>query len=202
MLSTPGRFPVIISGNGFFPLCPASLGTDATCANKPLPVSISNVTVMYANGNHSTYDTSLPISDTNRPGVIYDIYPPLTNFAQTIVAAVRIDLGNPSPNNFMLNPSVLNATIVDIFPANNLTTASASSLYEANANPDRRTQGMLPLTVAGPADIQVLYTCQFRQRKSLAQVFISVLVATLSMFSAGWAVFTFFASYYAAHKSP
>jgi hypothetical protein len=53
---------------------------------------------------------------------------------------------------------------------------------------------MLPLNVEGPARIQVLFPCRFLQKKDPGQAFISVLVATLSMFSGGWALFTLIAT--------
>jgi hypothetical protein len=186
------QYPIIISGNGFHPPCPASLGNDALCANTPPRFDINSTTIVYANASYAAYDGLDPISNTNQPLITYDsdLYRPVVNFAQTIIAAVRIDLGNPSPNNFFLNPSVLNVSLNSTFPANGLVNLSTSKLYEANARPNTtENQGTLPLTVEGPANIQIVYTCRFQQGKAPGSAFVSVLVATLSMFTTGWSLF-------------
>jgi hypothetical protein len=196
ILHATSRHPVIISGNGFFSPCPASLGTDAPCANNPPLININGTTIVYSNADHRTFNSSRPISGTNQPLITPrdDLYRPTANIAQTILAAVRIDLGNPSRNNFFLNRSVLNTTLFGTFPANKLLNLNVSSsiLYDANVN-----SGMLPLAVGGPAHIQVLYLCQLQQLKSYGSLVISVLVATLSMFSAGWAFFMLVAGFFA-----
>ena len=126
-----------------------------------------------------------------------DMYPAASNLARTIHAAVRIDLGNPSPNNFILNPFALDATITSTFPATPRLNSSASLLYDANTHPELYgLQGMLPLAVEGPASIRVVYPCRLQQKKSAGQAFISVLVATLSMSASGWALLMFVASYW------
>lgn len=126
-----------------------------------------------------------------------DIYPPISNLVQALLAVLRIDLGNASPNNFFLNQSALDTTLFSTFPANkslNLDTLP-SLFYDANVNPDRHgLQGMLPLTMEGPANIKVLYLCQLQRLKAPGPLIISVLVATLSMSMSGWAFFIFVAS--------
>lgn len=42
--------------------------------------------------------------------------PSIFNFIQLAVAAIRIDLGNPSPNNLLMHPEVLNRTLTETFP--------------------------------------------------------------------------------------
>ena len=187
---------VIMSGNGFFsPLCPASLSSDASCANNAPHFDINGTTIIFGNNSVATFDASLPISGHNHPLITDNLYPAVVNLARTIHAAVRIDLGNPSPNNFFLNPSALNATIINTFPATPRLNSSASLLYDANAHPEHHGfQGMLPLTVEGPANIRAVYPCRLQQQKSPGQAFISVLVATLSMSASAWALFMFFAS--------
>jgi hypothetical protein len=56
-------------------------------------------------------------------------------------------------------------------------------------NPDFNITGLLPLTVEGPAQLDVVYLCRFERPLAPGQAFIAVLVATLSMFSTGWALF-------------
>ena len=184
--------PVILSGRVWSAPCPASLGTAERCANDPHPINIDRITSVFPNGSFNKYDASLPISDTNKPLIKVDWYPRIANLIQVIVAAIRIDLGNPSPNNFILHPSALNRTLADTFPAAELPNSAGSLLYEANVHPERYgIEGMLPLTLGGPAKIQVVFPCRFLQQKAFGGLFISVLVATLSMFSSGWALFIF-----------
>jgi len=192
--------PIVWSAIGFYDdFCPASLGVNAPCANSPPPFNINISTIMFPDGGISTFDSTLPGSPSasNQSHIPGEIFTPFANFIQTIIAGVRIDLGNPSHNNFLLNSSVLNTTIFDSFPTTPLLNASASELYEANVHPDsHEMQGMLPLHVEGPASIQAAYPCQLLQIKDPGKLFISVLVATLSMFSGGWALFMLLASYW------
>jgi len=198
LYATRNNYPIIISGNGFISPCPASLGRNATCAINPPHFSINSTTIVFGNSHYSTFDSSLSASN-NTPLIQArdDIYPPISNMVQTLLAALRIDLGNPSPNNFFLNQSACDTTLYSTFPANKSLNLDAlpSRLYDANVNPDRHgLQGMLPLTMQGPANIQVLYLCQLQRLKAPGPLIISVLVATLSMFMSGWALFIFIAS--------
>ena len=130
---------------------------------------------------------------------------PISNLLQTVYAIIRVELGNPSPNNFILHPNVTDSTIVSKFPATPLNQggdALVSQLYQEWTNPDPETKKYLPVTVSGPANIQVVYPCRFQQRKTTGQLFISVLVATLATFSTGWAVFMSLAVYFVKRKGP
>ncbi|KAF8889655.1 hypothetical protein BD779DRAFT_1671768 [Infundibulicybe gibba] len=60
--------------------------------------------------------------------------------------------------------------------------------------PDKHLSDFIPMNLTGPASVQVVYLCRYQQRKSLPQATISVIVATLSMFSGGWAVFMLIAT--------
>jgi hypothetical protein len=190
--------PVLMSGNGFFPLCPASLGIGALCANRPPSINIGRVTIVYSDGA-TTFVTSPPVSGTSKLLIPEDMYGPVANTVQTILAAARIDLGNPSPNNFLLNPSVLSETIFRTFPATDHLDISASVFYQTVDSYQH--QGILPLTVEGPASMRVVYACRLQRMKAPGPVFVSTLVATLSMFSSGWALFTLFAGYWSKRGS-
>jgi hypothetical protein len=194
--------PAILSGRIFSTPCPASLGVTAPCANDPHPINIDRVTSVFRNGSFNAFDAFLPPSNTNKPLIKLDWFPRIANLIQVIVASIRIDLGNPSPNNFILHPSALNRTLSSTFPAVKLTNSTDSLLYQANVHPEiYGMQGMLPLTLAGQARIQVVFPCRFQRRKAFGALFISVLVATLSMFASGWALFMFLASYWVKHSS-
>ncbi|KAJ6529125.1 hypothetical protein DFH09DRAFT_1045264 [Mycena vulgaris] len=192
LAQTNATSPVIISLRAEFPFCPASLGPAAACAVNVPQFNISQSFVSYANLTFQQYFAGEPLSDTNQP-VITDVsYSVLANVIQTMYAAVRIDLGNPSPNNFLLNTSVIPDTIFATFPSipNVYSTSEEyDNLVGTSVSSDFNITGLLPLTVVGPATMEVVYLCRFQHRKAPAQAFIAILVATLSMFGSGWAIF-------------
>ncbi|KAJ7921309.1 hypothetical protein B0H13DRAFT_2416493 [Mycena leptocephala] len=191
--ATNGTSPVIVSLQADFPFCPAALGRQAACAVNVPQFNISSSFVSYANLTFHQYFASDPLTDSNQPVITNDTYNVLSNVIQTMYAAVRIDLGNPSPNNFLLNTSVIPATIFSTFPATlpgvDNTSEEYANLVGTTVNPDFNITGLLPLTVEGPALMDVVYLCRFQHPLPPAQAFIAVLVATLSMFSSGWAIF-------------
>ena len=126
-------------------------------------------------------------------------YPAIYNLLQTIHASVRIDLGNPSQNNFFLNLSMVEDTLFSTVNSTNSTNPTNSTLYFSVTNQSDLEKRIATLTPGGPATIQVLYQCRLQQAKSIGSAIISVLVATLSMFSTAWAIFMFASSEYAEH---
>lgn len=175
------------------------MGTAARCANEPQRINIDRVTAVFSDGTFNDFNASQPISDTNVPIIAPDWYPAIFNLIQVIIAAIRIDLGNPSPNNFLLHPSALNETIASALPPN----ATDSLLYQANIHPEiYGIQDMLPLTVTGPSVMQVVFPCRFQRWKPTGSLVISVLVVTLSMFSSGWAVFMVIARSWVKRGNP
>ena len=126
-------------------------------------------------------------------------YPAIYNLLQTIHASVRIDLGNPSQNNFFLNSSMVNDTLFNTINSTNSTNPTNSILYYSFTNQSDIEKRIATLTPEGPATIQVLYQCRLQQAKPIGSAIISVLVATLSMFSTAWAIFMFTSSEYAEH---
>jgi hypothetical protein len=178
-----------------------SLGSSAACGLATPNFTISSAAVVMSNLSvfQDTAPDPITVMDDN-------IKLPIYNLMQTVYAIIRIELGNPSPNNFILHPNVTDSIIASKFPATPLNQggdALVSALYEAWTNPDpEETKKYLPVTVSGPANIQVVYPCRFQQQKTPGQLFISVLVATLSMFSTGWAVFMVSAVYFAKRKGP
>jgi hypothetical protein len=194
--------PAIISGRIFSTPCPASLGVADPCAIKPHPIHIDRVTTVFPNGSFNSFDAYLPPSNTNKQLIKFEWTARISNLIQVIVASIRIDLGNPSPNNFFLHPSALNGALSSIFPPIGPTNSTDSLLYQANVHPEiYGIQGMIPLTLAGPAKIQVVFLCRFQQRKAFGSLFISVLVATLSMFASGWALFMLLAGIWVKRSS-
>ncbi|KAJ7663442.1 hypothetical protein B0H17DRAFT_1019889 [Mycena rosella] len=207
-----GTFPVIISFQAQFPWCPASLGSDVACALEIPPVNITDMFEYSPVNGMTSYSTSLPTSESNKPLIDTDTSGIIANLVQTVYAAVRIDLGNPSPNNFLLNSSVIPQAIIASFPQTFPQLANESYLYSILVDDDYYKQvpghdqlsisGLLPLTVPGPAIVDGVYLCHFQRAKSPGSAFIAVLVATLSMFSTGWALFLAFAAGLVKNRAP
>lgn len=177
--------------------CPLSLGLAADCAINPPKFAVTSAAVVYANASVLNYDSSANVSDTNPWVLDDDTEVPIHNIIESVYAAIRIDLGNPSLNNFILNRAFLNRTIYSAFPATKYNSNAASrnsTMYATWNNPDTLTLPFLPITVEGPAQIQLVYACRFQRRKYLGPLIVSVMVATLSMFSSGWAFYILIAT--------
>ena len=197
LLTSNYTSPVAVSLQADITPCPMSLGSSAACGLATPNFIISSAAVVMSN---LTY-----FQDTTPPITVLDdnIKLPISNLLQTVYAMIRVDFGNPSPNNFILYPNVTDNIIVSKFPVTPLNQggdASVSQLYQEWTNPKPETKKYLPVTVSGPANIRVVYPCRFQHQKTTGQLFISVLVATLAMFSTGWALFMGLAAYFAKRK--
>jgi len=160
---------------------------------------------MYPGSLTKQFDSSRPIDSHNylTPYILNDdIEIPFYNLLQTVYAAIRVDMGNPSMNNFILNPSALNLTIYEKFPATANQDETTSTFYDQSSGNNPKSDLHLPINVPGPAQIQVVYTCRTQQRKSLGSLITSVLVATLSMFSIAWAAFISAATAFVKRTDP
>ena len=182
---------VMVSLQVDFDQCPPSLGPNASCATKAPSYLISASTLVYPNGTLSEYSADYPVDNTNQFNIDDDIAGPLGNIIRIIHDAARIDLGIDSPNNLILHSDVANASLVTTFPITTLnpTNNTSASLLLDWISPTSAMKPYLPVNVSGEAELQVVYLCRLQQRKAAGQLFISVLVATLSMFSSGWALF-------------
>ncbi|KAJ7880008.1 hypothetical protein B0H14DRAFT_3434745 [Mycena olivaceomarginata] len=199
---TNGSFPSIISFQADFPLVPCISRT--RCSLVP-PLNISSMFLYKSSRDLQQYFASQPVSDSNKPLVTNDTLGIISNIVQSAYAAVRLDLGNPSPNNFLLNTAMISEAITATFPQTFPGLANESLLYSVLVNDGYEARvegssgitnitGLLPLTLPGPAVLQGLYLCHFQRAKSLGSAFIAVLVGTLSMFYSGWAIFLAFAA--------
>ncbi|KAF8896200.1 hypothetical protein BD779DRAFT_1608509 [Infundibulicybe gibba] len=195
--STNGASPVLISLQVDFPWCPASAGADAPCATQPPAYNISYASALYANTTLLMYNMFEPASSANPRIIDANTQDPINNMVQLIYAAIRIDFGNPAPNNFLLNPSSLDSTINSTFPATPNPPQVLSQMNAFLQDPILRSRFDYPVALAGPASIQVVYLCRFQVSKAIGEGIISVLVATLSMFSTAWAIFMVAATYFA-----
>ena len=196
---------ISISAQVYFNYCPMSFGLNASCAINPPRINIFRATTVFPNSTIDQYDSRYPTDPVLNRGVLdNDTELAIYNILQTVYAAVRIDLGNPSLNNFILNPAALNNTIYPTFPITpaNGEAFSNSDLYSILSSPSPWLQQNLPVKLSGPATIQVVYLCQTQIRKTAGALFISVLVATLSMFSTGWGVYMSLATTIAKRQNP
>jgi hypothetical protein len=203
--------PISVSFQVDFPWCPASLGRDAPCANQVPPVNITDMFELYSNGSFSSHAT--PPGSLN-PLLNDDTSSIISNTVQTVYASVRLDLGNRSPNNFLLNTSRIADEIIQNFPqtypaVGNIALPTESDLYSLLVNDGnsanaalKNITGLLPLSAPGPAVLDGVYLCHFQTAKSRGSAFIAVLVATLSMFSSGWALFLGMAAFVVKKREP
>ncbi|KAG8995952.1 hypothetical protein FRB94_008689 [Tulasnella sp. JGI-2019a] len=154
------------------------------CTAVPAELPLTGLTLTWANGTITS--TTLPPSSDVHPGLYTTA---VSNTLQLLLAAVRLDIGNVLPNNFLIYPTILNASI-------SMDTTLGKSLLTDN--------DMLPGAGNGsrPAVIASQYLCHFPQRKSIGSAIISVLVATLSMFGSAWAAFLIVATIYEKRKHP
>ncbi|KIM40014.1 hypothetical protein M413DRAFT_190109 [Hebeloma cylindrosporum] len=196
----------IISLRSDFAFCPMSIGLAALCSISRPEVVMTYVSAVYNNATIRLFDNSYPIDPVDNPYVLdADLERPFYNLLQAVYAAIRVDLGNPSLNNFILNPSALKGIIYENFPAttyNQNSVSTSSTLYSRWNNPTPELQKYLPVTLSGPAQVQVVYPCRFQQHKPIGSLIVSVLVATLSMFSSAWAVFILVATAFAKRTDP
>ena len=196
---------ISLSAHVDFNYCPMSFGLNASCAINPPQFNIFLAATVLPNSTIHYYDSRVALDPVWNPWVLdNDTQLPFYNILQTVYAAVRIDLGNPSLNNFILHPAAMNNTIYPTFPITpgNGEAFSNSTVYSTLSSPFPWLQQNLPLTLPGPATIQVVYPCQFQQLKAPGALVISVLVATLSMFSTGWAVYMLLATAIAKRHNP
>ncbi|KAG8997701.1 hypothetical protein FRB94_007497 [Tulasnella sp. JGI-2019a] len=128
----------------------------------------------------------------------------INNAMQAMLAAVRMDLGNVLPNNILVNRSseLISRTIAPVFPVQGAND-SISTLYRDLVAPS--TSGdYSPIDPGsdGPATIALEYQCRVEQRKGPGSIVIAVVVATVTLFKTGWAVFLLLLTFWAKRAEP
>ena len=118
---------------------------------------------------------------------------PINNLLQVMLAAIRLDLGNVQPNNFLTSTSALGA----IKPLN----ADNNGLYTALQN-GGNDLFKYPIYHMDETAIDVQFECRFQYPRSWSQILISVFVATVSMLGSAWAGFMKGATYLATRRAP
>ena len=131
-----------------------SFGLNATCAISPPQFNIVAAATLFPNSTIVRYDSSLPIDPVLNPWVLDNNTESATyNILQLVYGVVRIDLGNPSLNNFIFHPAALDNTIYSTFP---ITPANGEASSNSNLSLTLNTlfselQQYLPVTLPGPA---------------------------------------------------
>ncbi|KAF8192657.1 hypothetical protein K438DRAFT_2017864 [Mycena galopus ATCC 62051] len=218
--------PRTLSFQASFPWCPASMGREASCAMNVPPPNITGMSQVSGTGKLSAYVATQPPSTTNQQLPSNDTFAIVANTVQAVYAAIRLDLGNDAPNNFLVNTSAIPEAIIRDFPppavtntTSNTTTAlpGESFLYsvlvgdgywESKSPPGTGASGfpeihmLLPLNMSGPAVLDGVYLCHFQYIKEPGPLIVAVLVATQSTFMLGWGVFMRFATGWAKKRSP
>ncbi|KAG8881663.1 hypothetical protein FRB97_009285 [Tulasnella sp. 331] len=168
-----------------------------SCSAVPPARSDPTPDLFFSNGTLTTVSDS-PAFPTNYSGAV-------SNALQLLLTAARLDMGNIFPNNILVYANALNATIASELPVQGApsTLETEPSLYIQlqnvfNDSPQASSTGVLEdvLDPSQPAVIASQYLCRFSQAKPLGEAFVSVLVATLSMFSSGWATFLLISTYF------
>ena len=115
----------------------------------------------------------------------------ITNLFQVMNAAIRLDIGNVRPNNFMVNSSVIN-TIASINQGNDLYDSLAAGGDDGFT---------LPVFHLDQTSINAKFDCKFTVAKPWSEILISVFVATVSMLGSGWAAYLTGATYLATREN-
>ncbi|KAG9026613.1 hypothetical protein FRB95_008667 [Tulasnella sp. JGI-2019a] len=157
------------------------LGTvDQSCTT--VPVNLHDIVVALGWANGTVHYTVIPSPSSELFATT------IPNIMQFLIAAARLDIGNVFPNNVLVYPNVLNATM-----------STNTSLYNSFLwEPSVPNLG----DTSRPAAIASEYLCHIPQRKPLGWAIVSVLVATLSMFGSAWAAFLVVATFYEKRKYP
>ncbi|KAG8992993.1 hypothetical protein FRB93_002146 [Tulasnella sp. JGI-2019a] len=157
---------------------------DQSCT--AVPVNISSASSILTSINGTIYR----VWTSELPEPLLGI---MTSATQLFLAVVRLDIGNAFPNNFLVHPDTLNATI-----------SSNITLYGDCLDTLQQMDSVFPGLgdMSRPATIASQYLCHFPHRKPLGSAIISVLVATLTMFGSGWTVFLLVAKLYEQRKYP
>ncbi|TEB34781.1 hypothetical protein FA13DRAFT_1729438 [Coprinellus micaceus] len=192
---------------GDFEYCPPSwirsnTNSCTTTSKQPYPISFSSVSLILAN------NTILPeLTDASLPNISLDkaLEVPTINFVQLARAAALIDIGSKASNNLLTNLDFIDQILYPELPPVSGTTAAPSArsqLYDAWKTQTSPLNSIHypSLAVSGPSTLQAVFICHFSKLKGIGSLIVSVLVATLSMFSSAWGLALILAAYAAKSK--
>lgn len=162
--------------NTVFDFCPAD-ESGANCTTVvPTTSSFDSSVTVYANSSfvfESANTSSTPDSILN-PGIA----PAMNNLLQVVAACARVDFGQNNTNNILLHPltALSSGTLREVNPSEMLPIFASPEGSVVNGT------AQLPVPWRGPTAFEVAFQCRIKTAKSPGEAFISVLVATLSMF--------------------
>jgi hypothetical protein len=130
---------------------------------------------------------------------------PTINFVQLARAAALIDIGSKASNNLLTNLDFIDQILYPELPPVSGTTAAPSArsqLYDAWKTQTSPLNSIHypSLSVSGPSTLQAVFICHFSKLKGIGSLVVSVLVATLSMFSSAWGLALILTAYAAKSK--
>ncbi|KAG9029702.1 hypothetical protein FRB95_004998 [Tulasnella sp. JGI-2019a] len=175
-------------------------GTNTTCATTVPPISdtLRTPTLLDVDGYKVIYNSSLPSNYTLA----------INNLMEVMLAAVRIDLGNILPNNVLVNRSseLIANTVAQTLPIEGGSSNDTSYLYEVLVAPATNSSYYSPVDLGEgpipPSQIALEYQCREEQRKSPGSILVAVVVATMTLFKGGWAVFVILVTFFAKRAEP
>lgn len=152
-------------------------------------------------------DFSRNIYDRNGGSLYLDMIPTapsnfssaISNAMQVVLAGARIDIGNILPNNFLVNRDIVGDAIQETLPdpisggEAGIWSPLTSPIYRATIN---------GIDIGLPVTIAATYQCRVQVPKSPGQIFVAVVVATITLFSSGWAVFMMLLAFFVNLKNP
>lgn len=158
--------------------------------------------------------------DYDYPDADHVYFPAVTNVMELITSVIRLDFGLVLPNNPYLSTDVLNATLQNPFPASSPRFQAWPDIVSGLLEDDpTENHGFNSFLLLNSTYLDVDYTCRFRQplpwgmstsssfanavfsSKLIAQAAVNVMVATLSLFTSGWALAMSFVGFLASHQS-
>jgi hypothetical protein len=185
---------VAISVSADTEFCPLSIGlqngTLSPCAAQTPELNITTTCAIGANFD-LMQDNSFLLSLSSPYELDDTLRPPIANILHLALAAIRVDLGNRSPNNFLTHPEVLNRTLTAVFPQTASASSTPSKLYtylhqqSLLVNSHSGPSVFDPFHIPGPSVMQAVYVCKGLQRKDTMNLIVSVFVATVGMFTPG-----------------
>lgn len=168
-------------------------------------LGFSNLTLTANPAAHSIFNAAL--RDTT------------SNLFQAMLAAVRVDIGNQCPANFLTQPSLVDAVLQ---PTPALTNATYAEFLPSLSSSSNTTIGKslidilhsdnlfledtflftLPLYAVNDIFVQAPYLCHVTVLKAPAQLVVSVAVAMAGLFVSGWGLFHGVAAWFATRGKP
>lgn len=123
----------------------------------------------------------------------------MNNYVQVLWSAALLDLGVNAPYNRLTNRELMLEKLKTDFTASQGTNVQWPDNHEVDTILANMT---VPLAAPQPVALNARYICRRMVWKTPANLVLDVLVATVSLFMAYWAVLNFVLSFIAVKSSP